>query len=149
MNAPFVLVVIIIALMASDPMPSLWSAWRKAFTNGERASPLSPIFLYGSCANDLGDIWPNYHGIKPPFEIISLYEWLWEKIQSGAKDLACYCPGCYLQLRGATKKADTKIHFTSEDILWAFGDDYPVPLDERAAMQSRLFIDKVKAIAPP
>jgi len=69
-------------------------------------------------------------------------------LETGAKDFACYCPGCYLQLRGAAKKADTKIHFTSEDILWAFGDDYPVPLDERAAMQSRLFIDKVKASAP-
>lgn len=187
----------------------------------------------GSCANFLGNIWPNYHGVKAPFEIISLYEWLWEKLQkgeleiqrqipgkmalsdscysselgdqffeavrglhqamgmevvelknnrydnltcgtisgvrnnfdlmegakeskkkikqvleTGAKDFACYCPGCYLQLRGAAKKADTKIHFTSEDILWAFGDEYPVPLDKRADIQSRLFIDKVKASAP-
>ena len=37
----------------------------------------------GSCANYLGNVWPNYHGAKLPFEVISLYEWLWEKYQAG------------------------------------------------------------------
>lgn len=37
----------------------------------------------GSCSNYLGNIWPNYHGVKLPFEVISLYEWLWEKYGSG------------------------------------------------------------------
>ena len=37
----------------------------------------------GSCANYLGNIWPNYHGVELPFEIISLYEWLWEKLNAG------------------------------------------------------------------
>ncbi len=35
----------------------------------------------GSCSNYLGNIWPNYHGVKLPYEVISLYEWLWEKYQ--------------------------------------------------------------------
>ena len=33
----------------------------------------------GSCSNYLGNIWPKDHGVKLPFEVISLYEWLWEK----------------------------------------------------------------------
>ena len=37
----------------------------------------------GSCANYLGNVWPNYHGVELPFEVISLYEWLWEKYQAG------------------------------------------------------------------
>ena len=37
----------------------------------------------GSCANYFGNIWPNYHGVKLPFEVISLWEWLWEKYQTG------------------------------------------------------------------
>ncbi|MBN1653060.1 MAG: (Fe-S)-binding protein [Deltaproteobacteria bacterium] len=37
----------------------------------------------GSCSNYLGNVWPNYHGVKLPFEVISLYEWLWEKYNSG------------------------------------------------------------------
>lgn len=37
-----------------------------------------------SCANYFGNVWPNCHGLKLPFEIISLYEWLWEKCQEGA-----------------------------------------------------------------
>ncbi|MBN1382123.1 MAG: (Fe-S)-binding protein [Deltaproteobacteria bacterium] len=37
----------------------------------------------GSCSNYFGNIWPNYHGVKLPFEVISLYEWLWEKYNSG------------------------------------------------------------------
>lgn len=36
-----------------------------------------------SCANYFGNIWPNCHGLKLPFEIISLYEWLWEQYQEG------------------------------------------------------------------
>jgi len=37
----------------------------------------------GSCANYLGNVWPNYHGVRLPFEVISLYEWLWDKYQAG------------------------------------------------------------------
>ncbi len=37
----------------------------------------------GSCANYLGNIWPNYHGVKLPYPVISLYEWLWEKYRAG------------------------------------------------------------------
>ncbi len=37
----------------------------------------------GSCSNYLGNIWPNYHGVKLPYPVISLYEWLWEKLQAG------------------------------------------------------------------
>jgi Fe-S oxidoreductase len=37
-----------------------------------------------SCANYFGNIWPNCHGLRLPFEIISLYEWLWEQYQKGS-----------------------------------------------------------------
>lgn len=37
----------------------------------------------GSCSNYLGNVWPNYHGVKLPFQVISLYEWLWEKVKAG------------------------------------------------------------------
>ena len=37
----------------------------------------------GSCANFLGNIWPNYHGVKLPFEVTNIWEWLWEKLQKG------------------------------------------------------------------
>lgn len=37
----------------------------------------------GSCANYLGNIWPKDHGVKLPFQVISLYEWLWEKYSAG------------------------------------------------------------------
>ncbi len=37
----------------------------------------------GSCSNYLGNIWPKDHGLKLPFQVISLYEWLWEKYSSG------------------------------------------------------------------
>jgi len=184
----------------------------------------------GSCNNYLGNIWPNYHGVKLPFEIISVWEWLWDKYQkgeikverpisrqvvltdscysselgdgfldavrglhqavgmevvelennrfnnltcgmvsvlrnnydlmegaketkkkmaqvlnTGVGDLNCYCPGCYMQLRGAAQKTNIHIHYALEEILWAFGDDYPVPLEERAAKQTDLFIERVKA----
>jgi Fe-S oxidoreductase len=188
------------------------------------------ICYCGSCTNYLGNIWPNYHGIKLPFEIVSVWEWLWEKyrdgeievqrpierkvaltdscysselgdgfldavrglqravgmevvelennrfdnltcgmvsilrnhydLREGAKetkkkmaqvmntgvgDLNCYCPGCYVQLHDAAKKFNIQPHYALEEILWAFGDEYPVPLEERAAKQTELFIEKVKA----
>ena len=37
----------------------------------------------GSCANFFGNIWPNYHGVKLPFEVTSIWEWLWERVQKG------------------------------------------------------------------
>jgi Fe-S oxidoreductase len=184
----------------------------------------------GSCANYLGNIWPNYHGVKLPFEIVSLWEWLEEKyrngeikverplerkvaltdscysselgdrfldavrglhravgmevvelennrfdnltcgmvsilrnnhdlregakqaqkkmaqvLNTGAGALSCYCPGCYVQLGAAAKKFNVQPHYALEEILWAFGDEYPVPLEERAAKQTELFMEKVKA----
>jgi Fe-S oxidoreductase len=184
----------------------------------------------GSCANYLGNIWPDYHGVHLPFEIISVWEWLWEKLEKGelkvqrkiskrialtdscysselgdrffqamrglheavgmevveldnnrydnltcgsmsvirnnydlmegmketgkkmeqvlktnVGDLSCYCPGCYTQLRGAAKNSGINIHYSLEEILWALGDEYPVPYEERAAQQTKLFIQKLKS----
>jgi hypothetical protein len=50
-----------------------------------------------------------------------------------------------MQLRGAARRASIQTHYALEEILWAFGDEYPVPLEQRAAKQTELFIDKVKA----
>ncbi len=36
-----------------------------------------------SCADYFGNVWPNSHGLRLPFEVISLYEWLWEQYQEG------------------------------------------------------------------
>jgi hypothetical protein len=49
-----------------------------------------------------------------------------------------------MQLRGAAKKSNIQTHYALEEILWAFGDEYPVPLEDRAATQAELFIAKVK-----
>jgi hypothetical protein len=38
----------------------------------------------GSCTSFLGNIWPPYHDVKLPFEVISVWECLWEKFQAGA-----------------------------------------------------------------
>jgi Fe-S oxidoreductase len=188
------------------------------------------ICYCGSCANYMGNIWPNYHGVKLPFEIISVWEWLWEKVQNGeikverpinrkvaltdscygselgdkffdavrgvhravgmeivelennrfdnltcgtvsilrnnfdfgegaketqkkmaqilstgVEDLSCYCPGCYMQLGGASQASNIKTHYALEEILLAFGDDFPIPLKERAAKQNELFMEKINA----
>jgi Fe-S oxidoreductase len=195
----------------------------------ERLETERLVCYCGSCTNYLGNIWPNYHGIKLPFEIVSVWEWLWEKyrngeikvehpidrkvaltdscysselgdgfldavrglhravgmevvelennrfdnltcgtvsilrnnydLREGAKetkrkmaqvlntgvgDLNCYCPGCYMQLRGAAKRSNIRTHYALEEILRAFGDVCPVPLEERAAKQTELFIEKVR-----
>ena len=49
----------------------------------ERLDTQRLICYCGSCANFMGNIWPNYHGVKLPFEIVSVWEWLWEKVQNG------------------------------------------------------------------
>jgi Fe-S oxidoreductase len=184
----------------------------------------------GSCANSLGNIWPNYHGVKLPFEVVSIWEWLWEKVQkgelkakrniskkmaitdscysselgdrfyeairglhetagievielknnrydnltcgavsivrnnfdymegvkearkkiaqvreSGAGDIACYCPACFGQLRIGAQRAGLKLHYSLEEILWAFGDEYTVPLETRVAQQTELVTQKAKS----
>ena len=184
----------------------------------------------GSCANYLGNIWPNYHGVKLPFEVTSIWEWLWEKVQkgdikakrkvskkvaitdscysselgdrfyeairglheaagmevvelknnrydnltcgavsivrnnydytegvkearkkiaqvkeTGAGDIACYCPGCFGQLRVGAQRAGLNLHYSLEEILWAFGDEYKVPLETRVAQQTELLMQKVKS----
>jgi Fe-S oxidoreductase len=195
----------------------------------ERLDTERLVCYCGSCANYLGNIWPNYHGVKLPFKIVSVWEWLWEKyrkgeikierpidrkvaltdscysselgdgfldsvrslhravgmevvelennrfdnltcgtvsilrnnydlregtkeakkkiaqvLNTGVGDLNCYCPGCYMQLRGSAKRSNIQTHYALEEILWAFGDECIVPLEERAAKQTELFIGKVK-----
>ena len=62
-----------------------------------------------------------------------------------ATDLFCYCPGCFIQLRRATKDIGVATHYALEEILWALGDDYPVPMKERSRMQGKLFMDKLQS----
>jgi len=194
----------------------------------ERLDTNRLVCYCGSCANYLGNIWPNYHGVTLPFEIVSVWEWLWERYQNGeitvkrpinrkvaltdscysselgdgfldairglhravgmeivelennrfdnlscgmvssfrnqydlreggkeikkkigqvldtgAGNLNCYCPGCYMQLSGPARKSDIQTHYALEEILWAFGDEYPVPLAERAKQQTELLVKKV------
>ncbi|MCJ8502207.1 (Fe-S)-binding protein [Desulfatitalea alkaliphila] len=42
----------------------------------------------GSCSNYLGNVWPKDHGVQLPFAVISLYEWLWEKLSAGELAMA-------------------------------------------------------------
>lgn len=37
----------------------------------------------GSCHNFLGNIMPKVYGKSLPFEVVSLYQWLWEKVEAG------------------------------------------------------------------
>lgn len=184
----------------------------------------------GSCAHSFNNIWRQYLHAKPDFEIITIWEWLWERVQTGAlpvqrtiertvaltdacygselgdgfftavrelhravgmtivelennrydnlccgmpgilhnnfdvfepvrlgqkkveqvtaagaADLSCYCPGCLMQLGGPAKRAGVKTHYSLEDILWALGDEIPVPIRERTRIQGKLFLDKLQA----
>jgi hypothetical protein len=38
--------------------------------------------------------------------------------------------------------SNIQIHYALEEILWAFGDEYLVPLEERVVKQSELFMEK-------
>jgi Fe-S oxidoreductase len=40
------------------------------------------ICYCGGCTNTFKNIWKDYLGVTLPFEIISIWEWLWEKVQS-------------------------------------------------------------------
>ncbi len=44
----------------------------------------------GSCYNYFSNILPNVYGQTLPFEVVSLYEWLWEKVEVG--ELTCKAP---------------------------------------------------------
>jgi Fe-S oxidoreductase len=66
--------------------------------------------------------------------------------QSGASDLYCYCPGCFMQLGGGAKEIGIKTHYSLEEILWALGDEYPVALRDRTKVQSKMFIEKLKSV---
>lgn len=37
----------------------------------------------GSCSHSFNNIWREYLDAKPPFEIITIWEWLWERVQKG------------------------------------------------------------------
>ena len=67
-----------------------------------------------------------------------------EESQADVGDLNCYCPGCYMQLQGPAEMSKITPHYALEEILWAFGDEYPVPLKERAAKQTGLLIEKMR-----
>lgn len=54
------------------------------------------------------------------------------------------CLGCYWQLRGAFKESDKGLHYSLEEILWAFGDGYPVPLEERFQIMKNMFDQKMQ-----
>lgn len=41
----------------------------------------------GSCNNFFGNIWPEFHGVRLPFEVISIWDWLWEKVQAGELEM--------------------------------------------------------------
>jgi len=51
------------------------------------------ITYCGSCTNYFGNIWPNYHGVKLPFEVITIWEWLWDKYQKGEIKVQKEIPG--------------------------------------------------------
>lgn len=64
-------------------------------------------------------------------------------LETGATDLACYCNGCLRMLMDECKNSGLTIHYSLEDILWSLGDEYTVPLEERLAIQNRLFMEKI------
>jgi Fe-S oxidoreductase len=210
----------------------------KAFTQTvERTSGLFDglhtdrlVCYCGSCTHSLNNIWSQYLDVKPSFEIITVWEWLWEKVQQGelkvqrkierkvaitdscyaselgdrffealrglheavgmevvelannrydnlccgmpsiirngfdifeplkvaakkieqvkeakVSDLFSYCPGCFMQLGRAAKEGGVETHYSLEEILWALGDEYPVPLRKRTKVQGKLFMEKLQS----
>ena len=168
-----------------------------------------------SCNNFLGNIMPKVYGKQLPFEVISLYQWLLEKLEagelevrrplamkaaihescyvselgpafyeslrklyeaagvevvelehnreralscgaasiarnwnlldimkeqnrkyrevknSGTKEMAVNCPGCYLTLATTSWMHGIKLHYMVDRLLWALGDDITTPLGKR------------------
>lgn len=41
------------------------------------------ICYCGSCSHTFNNLWREYVGINPEFEIISIWEWLWHQVESG------------------------------------------------------------------
>jgi Fe-S oxidoreductase len=61
----------------------------------------------GSCYNFFTNILPHVYGKKLPFEVISLYQWLWEKVEKGELKVkypvdfkAAVCESCYISELG-------------------------------------------------
>jgi Fe-S oxidoreductase len=204
------------------------------FFNGLETEQL--VCYCGSCCHSFKNVWHDYLNIKLPFEIVSIWEWLWDKVQKGElkvkrpiektvaitdscysnqlgdkfygairglheaagmsivelqnnkydnlccgmttsiqnnfdlmesfiasekaaekkiqqiletknNDFTCYCPGCFFQLRRGAKKANIQIHYSLEEILWAFGDEYPVSLMDRASQHAKLLKNKIQSTA--
>jgi Fe-S oxidoreductase len=68
-------------------------------------------------------------------------------LETKNNDFTCYCPGCFFQLRRGAKKANIQIHYSLEEILWAFGDEYPVSLMDRASQHAKLLKNKIQSTA--
>lgn len=189
------------------------------------------ICYCGSCASMFKNIWSKYHGTTLPFEVTTLWEWLWEKVQigaltpqrevgktialndscysselgdgfldavrglhhavgmevvelnpnrqdglccgvfsaarnnfdaaeteksrmkkmnqiveSGAKAVSCYCPGCYGSLKDAAEKKNIDTHYALEEILWALGDEVaPGIMEQGRKIQSAMLQKKIMA----
>lgn len=175
----------------------------------------------GSCYNFLGHILPDIYGRKLPFELVSLYEWLLERVVSGelevkrplgfkaavhescyvselgtgfydalrniyeaagaelvelehnrdrglscgaasvclrfnpldvlkhqhrkyrevldtgAREMALNCPGCYFTLYGTSRLYGIKLRYMVEELLYAFGDDISIPASRRFPLIAR------------
>lgn len=50
---------------------------------------------------------------------------------SGVKDVALNCPGCYLTMAGTSLLYGVKLHYMPDELLRAFGDDISTPLSRR------------------
>ena len=63
--------------------PAFGEIAEKAFNRLSSLKTERLVCHCASCSNYFGNIWPEVHGLKLPFKIISLLEWLWEKYQEG------------------------------------------------------------------
>jgi Fe-S oxidoreductase len=180
-----------------------------------------------SCNNFLGNIMPKVYGKQLPFEVISLYQWLLERLQagevevkrplnlkaaihescyaselgpdfyeplrrlyeavgvevvelehnrdralscgaasivrnwnilnimkeqnrkyrevkdSGAREMAVNCPGCYLTLATTSWLQGIKVHYMVDRLLWALGDDISTPLGKRLPLISMILAKRM------
>ncbi|MGB9500116.1 MAG: heterodisulfide reductase-related iron-sulfur binding cluster [Dissulfuribacterales bacterium] len=83
------------------------------------------VVMCGSCQDMFQLALPEYFGREFPFEVVSVYQYLDEQIQSGKENIVAYCYGCFTISRlfqGGTT------HFLLEKLLWALGDEIKYPM---------------------
>jgi hypothetical protein len=62
---------------------------------------------------------------------------------SGAREMAVNCPGCYLTMFTTSWLQGIKVHYMVDKLLWALGDDISIPLGKRLPLITKILTKRV------